>query len=105
MADPKAMCLQCYQLRGAIRRDGLICAGVDDFGEVDWEADRHRFTHAVAVRNEQPGEALWYTFCACGWGAFGGARFVTREDARLAARAHRSQFTPASPATEEAPHE
>jgi hypothetical protein len=83
-------CLQCHETRGAIRREGLICGGVDYFGELDWEADHHRFAHTVAVRNERPGAALWFAFCACGWKAYDGARFPTREDARIAARAHRS---------------
>lgn len=89
MSAASDVCLQCGESRGAIRREGLICAGVDYFGEVSWEADHHRFVHVVLVRNEAPGAALWYTFCVCGWKAFDGARFPTREDARLAARAHR----------------
>ena len=88
MADSSDRCLQCHQPRGAIRREGLICAGVDYFGEVEWEADHHRFVHQTAVRNEQPGAALWYAFCACGWKVYNNARFASREHARKAAREH-----------------
>lgn len=83
------VCLQCGETRGAIMNERLICAGVDYFGETTWEAPRHRFAHIVYVRNEQPGAGLWYAFCVCGWKAYDGARFVTREDARIAAREHK----------------
>jgi hypothetical protein len=42
------LCLQCNESEGAIRasqqrRDPIYCGAVDYFGEVEWEADRHRF--------------------------------------------------------------
>ncbi|MCS4277932.1 hypothetical protein M2390_003148 [Mycetocola sp. BIGb0189] len=41
-------CLQCGERQEAIRasqgtQNPIFCAGVDYFGETDWEADRHRF--------------------------------------------------------------
>lgn len=41
-------CLYCEESQEAVRssqrnRDPIYCAGIDYFGEVEWEAPRHRF--------------------------------------------------------------
>ena len=48
MSDEQVLCLQCNESRDAIRAsqsrgDPLHCAGIDYFGEVEWDAERHRF--------------------------------------------------------------
>jgi hypothetical protein len=96
MADANDICVQCGESRGAIRREGLICARVDYFGEVDYEFDHHRFRHVVTVRRDSMRGDLWLIICVCGFGQWDETRFPTRNAAMRAAAMHRHEANPKS---------
>lgn len=85
-------CLLCHESRGAIRNNHFYCVGVDAEGEAIWEAPHHIFTHQTKAYPlyDPRTHAMWKAVCACGWVTRD--TLASREDARIAAREHRSRW-------------